>query len=212
MSEIIKIGFIDYYLDEWHANNYPEFIRKASGGKAAAVYAYGHIDSPKGGRTTEQWCKDLGLERCMTIDEVITLASIIEKESRPEDFAKVSAVFHNRLNQGMKLQSCPTLQYALGIKRIVLTAEDIASDSPYNTYINKGLPPGPICNPSEAAIKAALYPDEVYLEEGYLYFCLGDPKTGETVFAKTLKEHEANQAKYLKLWQQADAEMEKGNG
>lgn len=71
MSEIIKIGFIDYYLDEWHANNYPEFIRKASGGKAAAVYAYGHIDSPKGGRTTEQWCKDLGLERCMTIDEVI---------------------------------------------------------------------------------------------------------------------------------------------
>lgn len=50
MSEIIKIGFIDYYLDEWHANNYPEFIRKASGGKAAAVYAYGHIDSPKGGR------------------------------------------------------------------------------------------------------------------------------------------------------------------
>ena len=83
---------------------------------------------------------------------------------------------------------------------------------PYNTYINKGLPPGPICNPSEAAIKAALYPDEAYLEEGYLYFCLGDPKTGETVFAKTLKEHEANQAKYLKLWQQADAEMEKGNG
>lgn len=58
----------------------------------------------------------------MTIDEVITLASIIEKESRPDDFAKVSAVFHNRLNQGMKLQSCPTLQYALGIKRIVLTA------------------------------------------------------------------------------------------
>ena len=71
----------------------------------------------------------------MTIDEVITLASIIEKESRPDDFAKVSAVFHNRLNQGMKLQSCPTLQYALGIKRIVLTAEDIASDSPYNTCL-----------------------------------------------------------------------------
>ncbi len=72
MSELLKIGFIDYFLDEWHANNYPEFIRKAAGDKMAAVYAYGHIDSPRnGGRTTEQWCADMGLERCMTIDEVI---------------------------------------------------------------------------------------------------------------------------------------------
>ncbi len=77
MSEILKIGFIDYFLDEWHANNYPEFIRKASGGKMAVVYAYGHIDSPKGGRTTEQWCADMGLERCLTIDEVVEKSDCI---------------------------------------------------------------------------------------------------------------------------------------
>ncbi len=77
MSEICKIGFIDYYLDEWHANNYPEFIRKASGGKMAAVCAYGHIDSPLGGRTTAQWCEEMGLERCGTIDEVIEKSDCI---------------------------------------------------------------------------------------------------------------------------------------
>ena len=148
----------------------------------------------------------------MTTDEVVTLASIIEKEAKTKDFSKVSAVFHNRLKEDIALGSCATHQYFMHERKLVWSKDELAIDSPYNTYINKGLPPGPICNPSEAAIKAALYPDEAYLEEGYLYFCLGDPKTGETVFAKTLKEHEANQAKYLKLWQQADAEMEKGNG
>lgn len=77
MSEICRVGFIDYYLDEWHANNYPEFLRKASGGRVAAVYAYGHIDSPLGGRTTEQWCAEMGMERCGTIDEVVEKSDCI---------------------------------------------------------------------------------------------------------------------------------------
>ena len=147
---------------------------------------------------------DRAQELDMTIDEVITLASIIEKESRPDDFAKVSAVFHNRLNQGMKLQSCPTLQYALGIKRIVLTAEDIASDSPYNTYKYEGLPAGPICSPSEKAIDAALYPDETFMEEGYLYFVTKDPSSGELEFNIDAEAHEAAAEKYRPLWEEWD--------
>ncbi len=140
----------------------------------------------------------------MTVDEVITLASIIEKESRPDDFAKVSAVFHNRLNQGMKLQSCATLQYALGIKRIVLTAEDTSSDSPYNTYKYEGLPAGPICSPSEKAIDAALYPDETFMEDGYLYFVTKDPSSGELEFNIDAEAHEAAAEKYRPLWEEWD--------
>lgn len=66
-----KIGFIDYYLDEWHANNYPAWIKEASSGEYEVAYAYGEIDSPLGGRTTEQWCADMGIERVESIEELI---------------------------------------------------------------------------------------------------------------------------------------------
>ena len=66
-----KIGFIDYYLDEWHANNYPTWIKEASNGAYEVAYAYGEIDSPLGGRTTAQWCKDMGVEQVDSIDELI---------------------------------------------------------------------------------------------------------------------------------------------
>lgn len=72
-----KIGFIDYYLDEWHANNYPAWIEKASGGAYTVAYAYGEIASPLGGRTTEQWCADMGVTRCATIDELIEKSDCI---------------------------------------------------------------------------------------------------------------------------------------
>jgi UPF0755 protein len=114
----------------------------------------------------------------MTIDQVVTLASIIEKEGKTADFAKISAVFHNRLNAGMKLESCATVQYALGIHNLYLTEENIAANSPYNTYLVSGLPIGPICSPSQAAIEAALYPDEGFMEEGYFYFATTDPTSG----------------------------------
>ena len=104
----------------------------------------------------------------MTRDQVMTLASIIEREaSDPEDFAKVSAVFHNRLAKGMKLESCATLNYITGQDRLVFTENEMGIVSSYNTYLNEGLPIGPICNPGAAAIIAALYPNEEYLEEGY---------------------------------------------
>jgi len=144
----------------------------------------------------------------MTTHEVITMASVIEKEARSGDFKKVSAVFHNRLNQNMKLQSCPTAQYVLGIKKLRLTAEDVSVDSPYNTYKYAGLPAGPICSPSKLAIEAALWPDEDFMNQGYLYFCSKDPASGELAFAKTLEEHNANSAKYQDVW----AEWDRKNG
>ena len=87
----------------------------------------------------------------------------------------MSAVFHNRLKTGMTLGSDVTIKYVLGVKRMVLTQADLAIDSPYNSYKHKGLPPGPICAPSPKAIEAALYPDETFLNEKYLYFCSKNP-------------------------------------
>jgi len=154
---------------------------------------------------TEKW-HNRADELNMTPDEVITLASIIEKESKKDDFAKVSAVFHNRLNKKDKLGSDVTVQYVLGTKRLALTSKDIAVDSPYNTYKYPGLPLGPICNPSQAAIEAALYPNEAFMEEGYYFFVSKDPKSGELEFNKTQKEHDAAAAEYRPLWEAFDKE------
>lgn len=143
----------------------------------------------------------------LTMDQVITLASMIEKEAKTADFAKVSAVFHNRLDAGMTLGSDVTVKYASGVRRMALTNEDLSVNSPYNTYQNKGLPVGPICSPSAAAIQAALYPDEEFVREQYLYFCSKDPNTGELHFSKTLEEHNLAVSIYAPLWQAYDQEQ-----
>lgn len=140
----------------------------------------------------------------MTMDQVITLASMIEKEAKQADFARVSAVFHNRLRADMALGSDVTVKYVTGTTRMSLTDSDLAVASPYNTYRNKGLPLGPICNPSPAAIEAALYPDADFTEQNYLYFCSKDPDTGELHFSRTLEEHEAAVRIYSPLWQAYD--------
>lgn len=140
----------------------------------------------------------------MSMDEVVTLASLIEEEAKTADFEKVSAVFHNRIKTGMKLQSDAAIQYLTNDKKLIFTDEDMASTSKYNTHIYEGLPLGPISQPSKAAINAALYPDEQMIADEYLYFCLADPATGELVFAKTLEEHEENVEKYRPLWEEYD--------
>jgi UPF0755 protein len=140
----------------------------------------------------------------MTMDEVITLASMIEKEAKTADFKKVSAIFHNRLNSGMTLGSDVTIKYVTGTSRMSLNSEDLKVNSRYNTYTYAGLPIGPICNPSAAAIEAALYPDESFVAEKYLYFCSKDPDTGELYFSKTLAEHEAAVSIYAPLWKAYD--------
>jgi len=138
----------------------------------------------------------------MTMDQVVTLASLIEREAQaPDDFAKVSAVFHNRLNSDMPLQSCASLSYVLGITKYTFTDAERASDSLYNTYKYNGLPVGPVSNPGKAAIEAALYPNEQYVSEGYLYFCNQNPaETHELIFAKTYEEHQENVRRFQQYW------------
>jgi len=128
--------------------------------------------------------EELGL----TIREVVILASLIEKEtSIPEEKKLVSAVFHNRLNLGMKLDCDPTIIYVLkqeGHFEGRLRYKDLKLDSPYNTYLYPGLPPGPICNPGRESLQATLYP----AEEDYLYFV--SKNDGSHQFSRTFREHQ----------------------
>lgn len=144
--------------------------------------------------------EELGL----SMDQTLTLASLIEKEAGQNDFAKVSAVFHNRLKAKMKLQSDVTIHYITGVRKMALEEQDLKANNPYNTYVVSGLPVGPICSPSAAAIQAALYPDETYVAENYLYFCAKNPESGELYFSRTLEEHEQAVAIYAPLWKKYD--------
>ena len=152
---------------------------------------------------------DRAQELGFTMDQIMTLASMIEKEAVTSDFAKVSAVFHNRLKKNMSLGSDVTVKYVTGVKRMSLTNQDMAVDSLYNTYKYKGLPLGPICSPSPAAILAALYPEESFMVKGqeYLYFCSKDPATSELHFSQTYEEHQQAVAIYQPLWQAYDKEQ-----
>lgn len=113
--------------------------------------------------------------------EVLIVASLVQAEVLPSDFTKAAAVVYNRLAQDMPLQFDSTVSYALGITELQLNAEQLATDSPYNTYQVKGLPPTPINSPGEAAIEAALAPAKAK----WLYFVTVDPVTRETKFART---------------------------
>jgi len=121
----------------------------------------------------------------MSRNEIVTLASIIEKEAQlPEERPVISAVYHNRLKRKMLLQADPTVQYALGLHRDRLYYRDLRVDSPYNTYKYPGLPPGPIASPGRASLEAALYPANV----PYLYFVA--MPDGHHEFRVTSKAHE----------------------
>lgn len=144
----------------------------------------------------------------MTQFDIITMASIIEKEAQTDDFKRVSAVLHNRLGADMYLQSDATIRYELDVSTINLTRQQLEKDSAYNTHTNKGLPAGPICNPGKKAIEAALYPDPEMIEEQYLYFTLKEPESGQLVFTKTLEEHNDQVEKYKVLWEEYDRKHE----
>ncbi|HHY90462.1 MAG TPA: endolytic transglycosylase MltG, partial [Clostridiales bacterium] len=121
----------------------------------------------------------------MSIHEVVTLASIIEREAKlDEERPIISSVFHNRLQKGMPLQSCATVQYILGERKAVLSTKDLQIDSPYNTYKYLGLPPNPIASPGESSIRAALYPEKT----DYLYFVASKEGNGH-IFSRTFQEH-----------------------
>ncbi len=125
--------------------------------------------------------------------EILILASIIEKEAAiPRERLLVSSVYHNRLKRNMRLYSCPTVIYGIKDFDGNLTKRDLERYTPYNTYIIRGLPPGPICNPGKEAIEAALYPAKTK----YLYFV--SKNDGSHHFSSTLKEHNIAVRKYQK--------------
>ncbi|MEM6780544.1 MAG: endolytic transglycosylase MltG [Pseudomonadota bacterium] len=152
----------------------------------------------------ELWPQRAGDLPFETIEDAITLASIIEMETgQADERAKVAGVFVNRLHKGMALQTDPTVIYALTKGKVQeegrgplgrrLLRKDLEVDDPYNTYVYPGLPPGPIANPGRASIEAALNP----AKHEYLYFVADG--TGGHAFSKTLAEHNANVAKWRQI-------------
>ncbi len=130
-----------------------------------------------------------------SIHEIMTLASIIEREARTsEDRYLISGVLYNRLSRNMPLQVDPTVAYALGEHRYMTTYEDLKVDSPYNTYMHEGLPVGPIANPGKDAIQAAIQPQET----DYLYFYAR--YNGEVIYSNTYEEHNAIHQQYRQEW------------
>jgi UPF0755 protein len=124
--------------------------------------------------------------------EILTVASLLEGEVIPEDFAKVAAVVYNRLEAKMPLQFDSTVSYALGLDALELSADQLETDSPYNTYRVTGLPPTPINSPGESALEAALSP----AKGKWLYFVTVNPNTGETKFAKSYEKFLRLKAEY----------------
>ena len=128
-----------------------------------------------------------------SIFEIITMAGILEKEVRTDEDRKIVAgIFYKRIEEGVPLESCATIAYILEKDKRQYSFEDTRIKSLYNTYLNKGLPPGPICNPGENAIKAAIWPEK----SEYNFF--RSKENGETVFSKTLEEHNSAKAKWVK--------------
>jgi UPF0755 protein len=143
----------------------------------------------------KEW-QDRAEEIGMTVREVVILASLIEKEtSLPKERELVSSVFHNRLAKGMKLDCDPTIIYALKQERRFedrLRTKDLRYDTPYNTYLYPGLPPGPIANPGKESLRAALYPADT----DYFYFV--SRNDGSHHFSRTFREHQNAVIKYQK--------------
>lgn len=128
-----------------------------------------------------------------TVDQIVTMASIIEREvQKDEDMALVSGILWKRVNDGVGLDADATIRYALDKWDDPLTFEDLQTDSPYNTRKWRGLPPGPISNPGLRALIAAVRP-----QDSDYYYYLSAPD-GQTIFSKTLAEHNLNKAKYLR--------------
>jgi UPF0755 protein len=134
----------------------------------------------------EESCLAVGL----TPEEAVILASIVEREGMVDSERHVIAgVFLLRLRRGMRLESCATVQYALGEVRERLLYRDLEVESPYNTYRYPGLPPGAICSPGAGSLQAVAQPDTT---EGYLFFVSRGDGSGLHLFARTSREHSSN--------------------
>jgi UPF0755 protein len=190
-------------LPEWADNNpegflFPDTYELTDGANATAALKQmtGRFGEVSDSLELEGRAQALGRDPY----QVVTVASIVEAEvRRPEDRAKVARVIYNRLDKKMKLQMDSTVHYAVNKSdKVTTTDEDRANKSAYNTYVHEGLPPGPISAPGEAALKAAANP----AAGDWLYFVTVNPDTGETKFATTQAEHDANVADFQN-WCQA---------
>lgn len=170
-----------YYFEK---NTDPDDIIKTMlDGFAAHLYRQEYIDR----------AGELGY----TFNEILILSSIVESEATTsEDRKNVAGVFFNRLTDPRytKLQSCVTVEYAMGIKKSIISYQDTLTDSPYNTYMYPGLPIGPICCPGVDSLEATLY----YTENNYFYF--QSDETGKLHFAETYEEHAAIQNEVQATW------------
>mgnify|MGYP000362346148 CR=1 FL=1 len=167
---------------------FPETYEIVKGSTAEEVVEAMLVQLKKKLESIPNWQQKLK-ERGMSLHELLTVASLVEREvvvdsERP----LVAGVIYNRLEKGQKLEIDATVQYLLGKQKERLLNKDLEIESPYNTYRNKGLPPGPICNPGIAAIEAALSPKA---SDYFFYVTKKDGSQGH-LFAKTYKEHLAN--------------------
>ncbi|MBU6348081.1 MAG: endolytic transglycosylase MltG [Actinomycetales bacterium] len=153
---------------------------------AKAVAEFDRIDLVK-------HAKSIGL----TPDQLLTVASIVQAEAHPRDYEKVSRVILNRLALPMRLQMDSTVAYGLNKKQVILSTADLQSDTPYNTYIKNGLPPGPIGNPGVAAIKAAANP----ATGDWLFFITVDLNTQETKFTRSYDQFLIYKEEFLNFCQ-----------
>ena len=174
----------------------PETYQFLRGESRASIIARMRSDMAEA--VTREWAQRDPNISLKTPEEAVTMASIVEKEtSQDDERARVAGVFYNRIKRGMPLQSDPTVIFAITLGKSRLnrgvTYDDLRTDSPYNTYVVKGLPPGPIANPGLAALRGVLHP-ETHKE---LYFVADG--TGGHAFAATIEEHNRNVAKWRKL-------------
>lgn len=129
----------------------------------------------------------------MTLPQIVTLASLVEREAKADDErALMAGVYYNRLRRDMPLEVDATLEYTFAHHKDVITYADLARDTPYNTYKHAGLPPTPIANPGRASLLAAFHP----APSNYLYYVYAG--NGHHAFSRTLAEHNANVARYLR--------------
>jgi UPF0755 protein len=190
-KDVSAIADIDPAARDLEGYLFPETYalpRKADAGKLVhqMVAGFLHVLTPE--------LRDAARSRHVSVRELVTLASIVEKETAKADERPiVAAVYTNRLRIGMPLQCDPTVIYALARAHRYdgnIHKTDLSIDSPYNTYRYPGLPPGPIASPGRAALEAAAHPADV----DFLYFV--SRNDGSHVFAKTLDEHNRNVQKY----------------
>ncbi|MGY3704002.1 aminodeoxychorismate lyase [Vagococcus martis] len=214
-TKLPKEDFLDVMKDEEFFNElatkYPELLESAKNAKDTRYRLEGYLypatyyyykDVPIKDMITQMVDKtnqvlapyyDQIKAKKMTVQEVLTLASLVEKEGvTPEDRRKIAQVFLNRLAIDMPIQSDISILYAMDEHKVHLSEKDTQVDSPYNLYINKGTGPGPFNNPSQQAIEAVLNPEET----DALYF-LADVSTGKVYYAKTYDEHLVNKKEYI---------------